>query len=449
MYGPMLVWLVEPAGIVGWVLLVGIQAAFAAAMAALISPWARSPWLVPVAAIAWTGMDMIRGAVPFSGFDWGALGYTQVDSWLLPLARLGGERAVTLSVVLLGAAAFEVVRRAAAAAGPRAAVPALGGLAVVLLATAVLRVEPPAPAGEVVDVLIVQGNDIEQWEGGGRELDRAIARNMADLTRQAVLEGGRPDLTVWPESSIDRDPFTTTGSDLKPLLDEGARLVGGDLLVGATLDGPRPGTFRNTSLLVAADGSVQERYVKRRLVPFGEYVPFRGLIGDFPPLRQVPRDGVPERAPQALRRAPGRVAVVICFETLFADVVRSNVLAGDAGLIVASTNDASFGRGAESAQHIAQSRMRAVETGRHVVHAALSGASAFVTPHGEVTRSTGLFTQATLRAGIPVVVGTTPFLTAGDLVGKGAAAGVVLLLLLAVARSRRRGPDGQSVWGSA
>jgi apolipoprotein N-acyltransferase len=288
----------------------------------------------------------------------------------------------------------------------------------------------------------VQGNDIEDWvRGGAADEDLAIAERMAALTEDAVAEGGRPELTIWPESSVDRDPFQPTGADLHPVVAGAAAVTGGDIVVGVNLEGPRPRTFLNTAVELSAEGEPQERYVKRHLVPFGEFVPFRSLLGDLPPLRQIPRDGVPGGAPSSLTVGDVPVAVAICFETLFPDLVRENVIAGDedAQIIVATTNDASFGRSAEPAQHLAQTRLRAVETGRWIVHAALSGSSAFVSPQGEVHQATELFTRDTIRREVPLVSGRTPFLTIGDVLGDLLrAATVAWMLALTVVWWRRR-----------
>jgi apolipoprotein N-acyltransferase len=143
---------------------------------------------------------------------------------------------------------------------------------------------------------------------------------------------------------------------------------------------------------------------------------------------------------------PGvRAAVVICFETVFTQVVRSNVLADDvpAQVLLTLTNDASFGDSGEPAQHLAQSQLRAVETGRWVVHAALSGSSAFVTPDGELQQATELFTVDTIRTEVPLVSGSTPYLRRGRV---GWATRLLVLALAAVAvrswRSGRRAPQG-------
>ncbi|MEX2329170.1 MAG: apolipoprotein N-acyltransferase, partial [Nitriliruptoraceae bacterium] len=262
------------------------------------------------------------------------------------------------------------------------------------------------------------------------DLAHTVATNLRDDTLAAIGDGPAPDLVVWPESSVDRDPSSGGGAMLAPLVDEVAS-VAGELIAGTTLDGPSPGQDRYVAASRYVGGFHEvERYVKRRLVPFGEYVPLRPLIGGFPPLEQVPRDAIAGDTPMIMHTTQGaRVAVVICFETLFAGIVRGNVLAEDepAQLVLTLTNDASFRDTGEPAQHLAQSRLRAVETGRWVVHAALSGASAFVDPDGRVHDETQVFTRDTIRRDVPLVEGRTPYLVIGDVVGWTTRIGVLLL----------------------
>ncbi|MDP8960312.1 MAG: apolipoprotein N-acyltransferase [Actinomycetota bacterium] len=446
---PMLAWLILPAGVVAWVLVSCIQAGWYALVAYLLRRWVHSGWVVLAAPLLWTGMEAWRAAVPLGGFGWGSLAYAHAHgSPLLPAARVVGASGLTFLTALLGALAYDAARRSrvartrgrsAAGAGLRA-VPPLAALVLVGIVAAIVPPGAPPASGRTVDLLTVQGNDLVDFTSSRGEEDAAIAGRMLAETRTAVESGGRPDLTIWPENSIDLDPFTPSGAFLRRYITEGAEVVDGQLLFGTNLDGPDPDlTFRNAAVLVDRNGEQVDRYVKRRYVPFGEYVPWRAVFGKLPPLRQVPRDGQPGAGPQTVHAELTDVAVVICFETLFSDVVRTNVLADDAGLVVALTNDASFGRSWESDQHIAQSQLRAVETGRWVVHAAISGASALIDPDGGVQYRTGLFERATIRAEVPVIQASTPFLAAGDVVGFLARWAALALLLAEVAvRLRRR-----------
>lgn len=454
-FGIVLSWVIVTAGVIGWTLLVAIQVAWWSVMVAVIvrlpsrPSRAARPLLV---GIAWVGMDAFRGIVPLNGFAWGTLGAATVDlPWLATLARLAGEKAMTLAVVVLSVAAWEAARGPLDASRDtsgriqwrrvRETLPAgrtgaawLGGAAlVVTLGT----VEPPPPTGEA-DVLLVQPNEFEQFRGTGTELDVAIADNAVALTRSAVDAAGVPDLTVWPESTIDADPGRVPA--LAEAMARGGELTQGRLLTGTILDGPRPRTFRNVVQSVGPTGDVTDEYQKRRLVPFGEYVPFRDYLDWFEPLEQVPRDAVAGDAAHGLTVADLRVAVVICFETLFGDLLRSNLRAGDqpAELVVAATNDASFGRRGEAPQHVAQSQLRALETGRWVAHAAISGTSAFVDPDGDVFDATDLFAATSIRRTVTTTDGLTPFLVTGDWLAPATMVGLVALAATGALSGRRR-----------
>jgi apolipoprotein N-acyltransferase len=446
---PLLSWLILPAGYLGWGLLALVQAAWFGLLAVLLRPFLAHRLLAVVTAVAWTGIDAWRAIVPLNGFEWGAIQYAHVDgSWLLPVARLVGGRGITFLVVLISAAAYVVAAETVqglraresgpvehAVAGTRGPVLVLVGA---LLVSVVATIEPPAEVGSL-DVLVVQGNDIRHWEEDVADASFRISSQMRDLTVAATSEGAPPDLTVWPEASIDTDPYAERGARFLPLLEESAA-TSRFLLAGMNIDGPEPReNFHRTQLLLDTDAEVVGRYDKRRLVPFGEYIPMRSLLGRIPPLQQVPRDIIPAPAPHGVEVDGIPVAVLICFETLFADVTRTNVLAADvpAGVVVAATSDASFGDSAEPYQHLAQSQLRAVETGRWVVHGALSGASAFIDPDGVVHDRTGIFTQATIRRDVPMVEGLTPFLVVGDVLGWASRGLVVALLVLAWVAARR------------
>jgi apolipoprotein N-acyltransferase len=463
-FGPMLTWIILPAGYLAWVLLVLTQVAFVAVLALVLRPFLGSRWLPLVAAVAWVGMDAWRSIFPLGGFEWGAIAYAHVDgSWMLPAARILGGRGLTLFTVLISVAAVEVVRSSRAAVRDRGDLPVeqalrrtnlpVGFLVGGLLLSVLVTIEPPAEVG-TLDVLAVQGNDIRHWISRVDDPSFRISSQMRDETVAAVGDGPTPDLTVWPEASIDTDPYAARGARFLPLLEEGAA-TSRFLLAGVNLDGPDPATgFFRTQLLVDQEAGIVDRYDKRAVVPFGEYVPLRGLIGWFPPLQQIPRDILPAPEPHRLLLDEIGIAVLICFETLFGDVARDNIMAGDepAGLLISATTDASFGISGEPAQHLAQSQLRAVETGRWTVHAALSGSSAFVAPDGTTSQATGLFVRDTIRMDVPIVEGTTPFLVVGDLLGtltRVLLLGAVLRLLAGSWGRRRRAARGPADAGDA
>lgn len=459
-FAPMLSWLiVAPAGMLGWSLLVLVQCAWYGVLAVVLHLVLDRPWFPLLAAVLWTGVEAWRGIIPLNGFEWGSIAYAHVDgSWMLPLARIVGSRGITLLVVLIGIAAAVAVRQTVAntrrdglgamettlgdARLPLGLV--VGGLLVSILAT----IGPPAENGDHLEILVVQGHDIRQWEETVPDRPVHVTTNMRDETLAAVAADGQPDLTIWPESSIDQDPSTFRGERLAPIAEEAIEAAG-EVIAGVTLDAEDDPQERYIAA-VRYSGSLdeQERYVKRRLVPFGEYIPGRRFLEWIPPLEQVPRDARPGEGAQQMTTDTGvTVATIICFETLFTDVARQNVMAGDepAQLLLSLTNDASFGDTAEPYQHLAQVQMRAVETGRWAVHASLSGSSAFIDPDGRTYDGTDLFTTTSIRREIPLVSGVTPYLVVGDVVGWFSRLAVLIGIVLSVIgsqRSRRATSEG-------
>ncbi len=426
-YGLMFRWLIPSAGYAAWVFLVVVHVLWLWGLGWLLARLRRWPAFPLTGALAWVGIDAWRATVPLGGFAWGTLGTSQVGvDWMVPMGRIAGENAMTLFVVLISLGLLLAVEgplaatrdaagrirlervRSTLGAGQVGVAWLAGGALVVTLAT----VEPPAEDG-VAQVAIVQPWDEEFWQGSDLALDEVVASNALDLTRQAVAEGPL-DLVVWPESTIDADP--SRSAVLATVVEQAGMLTDGHLLAGMNRNGPRPRTFLNTSAVVDATGDIVGSYQKRHLVPFGEYVPARSLIGWFPGLEQTPNDGVPGADRQVVEVGGLRVAVAICFESLFGPLVRENVLAGDepAQLLVVSTNDVSFKRVDQPAQHRDQSRLRAIETGRWVVHASVAGGSTVIDPSGGVHEVSDLFEAEYRRVEIPLVTGSTPFLRTGD-----------------------------------
>jgi apolipoprotein N-acyltransferase len=257
----------------------------------------------------------------------------------------------------------------------------------------------------------------------------------------AVAAGQRPapDLVIWPENSTDIDP--TLYAPVYQEIANAAAAIGRPVLVGAVLQNPE----RNAGVLWLPGKGPTAMYVKRRLVPFGEYVPFRSLISKITSLTQLqPVPFTPGHAAAVLDVAQIKLGDVICYEIAFDDLVRSQVQAG-ANLLSMQSNDATFERvgpiTAESGQQLAMARIRAVEFDRAVVVASTTGYSAIIAPDGHLITSSGTWQQAELEARVPLLTSATPAERAGAWPEWAIVAATALALGLAVARAgadRRR-----------
>ena len=431
-YGILLYWLL-PFGVIAWLPAVLLQAAYAVLFAALLPMlWderhvMRSALL---AAALWTVVDWLRGMWPVGGFTWGGLGYTQHDnSLLLPLASVAGVWGVTFVVMAVNGLVFGAVlslRRSWRGAG--AAVVVASALA---LAPALIPL--PEARGPAVDTAIVQGN-VPLGLADDRFLQsRKVGENHMLLHRR--LRSDPPDLAVWPENSLDEDP--TRNRTLRRQVSSTIRSVDAQALVGAVTEGPG-GRFFNQTLLYAENGTVVGRYTKMHLVPFGEYIPFRSVLGWTNRYRRTTRELTPGNSLQLFDVAGVRLGAPICFENGYPDLFRRFVARG-ANLMVVSTNDSSFLRTVASREHVILSELRAVETGRWIVHAAISGESAMVDPRGRVVARTPLFTQTILRREVPTSTAQTLYVRFGDWFPW--VAGATSLLALGLRLWRRERPS--------
>jgi apolipoprotein N-acyltransferase len=261
--------------------------------------------------------------------------------------------------------------------------------------------------------------------------DRSVALLNAKANGRLVVDP--PDLAVWGEGAL--DPGALADAATMRAIRESVAAVGAPTLVGAVSDAP-DGAERTQSLLFDREGRIVDRYSKVHLVPFGEFVPWRTELSWIPAIDQVPVDRVPGTSVRPMRAAGvPAFGTPICYENSFPAIERSFVSAG-ARFLVLTINNASYGETAASRQHLVMSQLRAAETGRWVVHAAVSGVSAFVDPAGRVVSETGLFRDAILRRTIRASDRITPYVRLGDWVP---ALSLVLALGFAlVPRVRRR-----------
>ncbi len=420
-------------------------------LSALATPvLARWRWSWPLAtATLWVLQEALRDRVPFGGFPWGRLAFSQADSPLLGLAAVGGAPLVTAAVALLGGLLALAVRTLLTAprpyrwSGVRPAVTALVLAIVASVAPAPLLWGDPSSGGEqTVRVAVVQGN-VPRLGLDFNAQRRAVLDNHVNATldlaeRVAAGQTPRPDLVVWPENSSDIDPFRY--ADASEAITQAARAIGVPILVGGLQDGPTDQTVRNVGIVWdPADGPVQT-YVKRHPVPFAEYIPIRSFIRKVitKKVDLVRRDFVAGEVPGVLTMGPATIGDVICFEVAYDEVVRDTVTHG-AQLLVVQTNNATFDE-AEARQQLAMVRLRAVEHGREALMASTVGISAFVDRHGTVYEATDFFAVAVIERTMTLSTGRTMATRLG--VGPEAlvAAGGVLLVVAAFVLRRRAAP---------
>lgn len=340
-----------------------------------------------VAGGVWMAADMLRGHI-LSGFPWNLFA-TTVIQWPAAAegASLVGAYGLSGVVVLVAGLPYLGWRRTAGG-GLAAAITTV--MALGLIGHGVATVPGEAPRVEpILPLRVVQGNIDQRLKyDEATQLDQL--RTLMALSAVAPAAGtDMPRLIIWPETAL---PWPLeTDPRLAPLLgslvpDNGAVMVGALRLERAG-DGL---TLWNSLRIIRSDGTVAASYDKHALVPFGEFLPLRSVLG---------RLGIDKLAASGIDLAAGPgprtlavpdlppVGPMICYEAIFPEAARPAVRPD---WLVNVTNDAWFGRSSGPYQHLAAARLRAVEQGLPLVRAANTGISALIDPFGRVEQALAL-----------------------------------------------------------
>ncbi len=396
--------------------------ALALALAARVGAPASARRALAIAA-AWTLAEWLRGVV-FGGMPWISTGYAHTDG---PLAGY----APVLGVYGVGAAA------AASALAPAWAACARGAqarrswiIAAAILATllgcgqALRQYRWSADHGAPLTVRLVQGNiaqDAKFAEGG---LDLALERYLPALHARADAQadaqsGARasppPDLIVLPESAFPLPVNDLPDEVLGELADVRAR-QGAALIFGAFIVEPKQRYF-NSAIGLGGEDQEPQRYSKRHLVPFGEFVPygFHWFVSMLNiPLGDQERG---DRYQRPMELAGQQIAVNICFEDLFGAQILDawHDPQREPTLLLNLSNLAWFDDSIALPQHLQISRMRALETARPLLRATNTGITAIIDAQGQVVAQLAPLTQATLEGSVQATSGSTPFIRMGNL----------------------------------
>ena len=428
---PLLSWTGEFVGPLPWLALAVLQASFVALAGAAVGALPTGgTWPVAAAAV-WVAAEALRGRVPFGGFPWGRVAFSQPEGAFTGIAALGGAPLLSFAVALTGFAAMTAVWTGGRFRTPSAAAVALALSALIIAALEPLLVDSGHPVGQA-RVALIQG-DVPRVGLDFNAQRRAVLDNHVRRTEElaADVAAGRamqPDIVVWPENSADVDPLRLP--DARAAVERAVRSIGVPVLVGAVLTPPGGGP---TNTMIAWDPVTGPRDVhdKRRLQPFGEYMPYRNFFQLFSPLVDRASAFVPGDGDGAVRLGGIPVGVATCYEVVFDDLVRQSVRAG-AELIAVPSNNATFGWTEMTFQQLAIDRVRAVEFGRTVVVPTTSGVSAVVLPDGSVESRTPQFVPAALVEDVPLLRHLTPAARYGDVTE------LVLVALAVVVPALRR-----------
>jgi apolipoprotein N-acyltransferase len=408
-----------------------VLAAFVAAAGWVAARWFRTrgavAWLVTLPAL-FVLAEWLRGWL-FTGFGWLAAGYSQTDSWLMGYAPLGGILAISLAVVMTAGALLTValgtLRERVAAGAVLVAVWA-GGFA----ASTQSYTEPKE---QTLDVALAQGNIAQDMKYLPEQLPAMMAL-YAELTRQSAGS----DLVIWPEAAI--PTYIEYVESYLETVRRSAAAQGSTVLLGILQPAPGAKSIEEFQNVLVALTDERQTYVKRHLVPFGEFYPVPGFIREWMRLMNLPTgDATPGAADQPpLAVGDEKLAITICYEDVFG-AEQLQYLA-DATLLVNVSNDAWFGDSIAPHQHLQIARVRAAEAGRYLLRATNTGVTAVIDPQGRVVDELPQFRAGVLKARVRGFTGSTPYAHAGNYLVVILAFAALVAVYAAERRAARRQP---------
>ncbi len=394
-------------------LYLGLYHAFFGGLLALVASEQKqvSTLALIAAPFLWVALELARTRV--SAFPWDLLGIAQVDN--IPMARIAsltGVYGLSFEIMLVNtafAAAF-LVRR-------EKRMPLLvAAMAAAVVLQAGRWISPPPVTANRRALLVQQNIPILDNADWTKDYFETTLKELTSVSEAPSSTAKHADLIVWPESPA---PFYSGDPYFRESVSSIARQTGSWMLVGniGVRDAhmaPQEGTpVYNSASLVSPSGEWIARYDKIHLVPFGEYLPFKQIFGFAGGLTKEVGDFAPGTSRQPLPAGDAKLGVFICYESIFPDEVRQFTAAG-AQVLVNISNDGWYGDSGAYAQHLAQSRMRAVENNRWLLLDTNTGVTAAVDPYGRIAARLPRKTRAALPVSYSLTDVTTSYTRHGD-----------------------------------
>ena len=346
-----------------------------------------SKWGITAYPLIYILLEEVRNRFPFGGFGWVRIAFTQADAPYAKVAAIGGASALSAAVVLIALVIFHISHRKISL--------------LPLLPFLIVLVPVNTSVVDSTNVLMIQGN-VPQMGLDFNSRAKAVFNNHFERTQMEIAKNPNVDFILWPENSVDVDPFLN--SDVKKSLDS----IKQPLIIGAIVN--KGNRLLNTSILWGEE--LPETYIKQHLTPFGEYIPLRSLARIVSPLVDEVEDFSPGDSGKTLEIGTIRVAPVICYELI--DDALLEKAAKNSNILAVQTNSATFGMSAESAQQLSITRIRAIEHGRNIASVSTTGYSAIIDSSGKILQKTSMGTADSIRASVDLIEGQTPRDRAGD-----------------------------------
>ena len=347
-------------------------------------------WGIAAYPLIFVILEEVRNRFPFGGFGWARLAYSQADSPYALIAARGGAIALSAMTLLIAGFAYFAFTK-------RVKILFIVPLLTLLIPNNIIEVNQTS-------VLMVQGN-VPELGLDFNARAKQVFNNHVQETRIALREKKKVDFIVWPENSVDVDPFTN--KDVFAELDS----FDHPLVIGAIVG--KGEQLLNTSIFW--NEKKQDIYVKQHLTPFGEYIPLRSIAEKISPLVNQVNDFSPGDQQKIFTVGGAKIAPIICFELLDDEILVQ--AAKKSNIFVVQTNSATFGTSAESAQQLSITRIRAIEHSRNVASVSTTGYSAIIDYKGKVLQKTSMGTAEHVFADVGLIEQRSPRDRYGDWAG--------------------------------
>jgi apolipoprotein N-acyltransferase len=351
----------------------------------------------------WITSEWIRSWI-FTGFPWLLIGYSQTNSPLKGYAPILSVYGVSLAVLITSALIVNAVIKFKQN-DYRAVYLNLFAFVTIWIAGGLLDLIPWTQSkGKSISVSLVQGNIPQSLKWSPDHLQLSLD-TYAKLTEPLW---GKDKLIIWPEAAIPL-PLNHVTSFIDAL-DSKAKASGSRLILGIPIQAADDNGYYNAIVTLGNDRKV---YLKRRLVPFGEYVPFSQLFSHLFDIMNLPMSNlIPGKMNQALLVIDNlKILPSICYEIAFPELSRSRD--ETLGLLLTVTNDAWFGESSAQAQHLQMAEMRAIEFRRPLIFVSNDGITAIIDPNGKIESAAPQHKEFVLNGTIQPMFGLTPWMRNG------------------------------------